>query len=339
MYELMEKFTPLFFKLHYGIPKNNLSILKENEKEEGPQEECDNYLQLVEQYSLIDLPNEKNYKELEEYFDMDSLIENYAIGIYLGTWDWPLQNQGMWKYFGDKIDGVKYTDGKWRFMTYDLDFSMGMTFENYGGVEGYQYDNFRHIENRRGNTPPTNLFFSLLKNEIFKNKFINLYCDFSNYVMNINKISLIINEYKENVSWMFSNGKFRWWNDGKSSKLEGYAYNKNNFENVQLKNLQKFFEERGKYTVQHMKEHFNLKGELFELTILIEGNGKVQINTIIPEFEEGKWSGKYFSGIPINIIAITEDNKEFKGWTGDLDSDEKNISLNLNKALTIKANF
>ena len=88
-----------------------------------------------------------------------------------------------------------------------------------------------------------------------------------------------------------------------------------------------------------MKEHFNLKGELFELTILIEGNGKVQINTIIPEFEEGKWSGKYFSGIPINIIAIIEDNKEFKGWTGDLDSDEKNISLNLNKALTIKANF
>ena len=69
-------------------------------------------------------------------------------------------------------------------MTYDLDFSMGLTFENYGGVEGYQYDNFRHIERRRGNTVPTNIFISLLRgNDIFRKKFINLYCDFANEVM------------------------------------------------------------------------------------------------------------------------------------------------------------
>jgi len=339
MYELMEKLTPLFFKQHYGIPEKSLSIIKENEKDEGPEEECDKYLQISDQYSLFDLSDEKIYKEVEEYFDMDSFIEHYAIGIYFGTWDWPLQNQGMWKYFGDKIDGINYTDGKWRFMTYDLDFSMGMTFENYGGVEGYQYDNFKHIVNRRGNKPPTNLFISLLKNENFKNKFINLYCDFSNDVMNINRISSIINEYKENVSWIFANGKLRWWNDGKSTKLEGYVYNKNNFENVLLKYLETFFEQRGKYTLQHMKEYFKLKGELLDLTILIEGEGKVQINTIMPDFTKGKWTGKYFSGIPITLRAISENNKEFKGWTGDVDSNENNISLVMNNAITIKANF
>ena len=339
MYELMEKTNSLFFELHYGIPAQNLVILKENEIEEGPQEECDKYLEIAEQYSLIDLSNDKNYIEIEKYFDIDSFIENYAVGLYLGTWDWPLQNQGMWKNSGDKNNGNEYTDGKWRFISYDLDFSMGMTFENYGGLEGYQYDNFKHMQQRRGQKPPTKLFIALLKNKDFRNKFINVYCDYANEVMNINKINVIINNYKEHITWMFANGKFRWWNDGETSKLEGYAYNKNNFENVQLKNLKTFFEQRGKYTLQHMKDFLKVNGELVELTVLIEGKGKVQINTIIPEIKEGKWSGKYFSGVPITISAITDNNNKFKGWDGDISSKDNNIIVTLKEAMTIRANF
>ena len=339
MYELMEKLTPLYFEYHYGIKEENLVIIKENEIDKGPAEECERYLQIDEQYSLLDLSNDKNYKEIEQYFDIDSFIEHYAVGIYLGTWDWPLQNQGMWKYYGEKIEGNEFTDGKWRFMTYDLDFSMGLTFENYGGVEGYQYDNFKHIERRRGNKPPTNLFLSFLKNEYFKNKFINLYCDYVNDVMHINKIISIINDYAENVTWMFANSKFRWWNDGKSTKLEGYAFNKNNFENKQLKYLETFFQERGKNTLQHMKEFLSINGELVELTILKEGEGKIKINTIEPEFKEGKWCGKYFSGIPINISVNKENSSEFKGWSGDVSSDEDNIQIIMSRAMIIKANF
>ena len=339
MYELMEKTNPLFFEQHYGIPSKNIVILKENEIEEGSQEECDKYLQIAEQYSLIDLSNDKNYIEIEKYFDMDSFIENYAVGLYLGTWDWPLQNQGMWKSFGDKNNGNEYTDGKWRFISYDLDFSMGMTFENYGGLEGYQYDNFKHMQQRRGQKPPTKLFIALLKNKDFRNKFINVYCDYANEVMNINKINVIINNYKEHITWMFANGKFRWWNDGETSKLEGYAYNKNNFENVQLKNLKTFFEQRGKYTLQHMKEFLKVNGELVELTVLIEGKGKVQINTITPEIKEGKWSGKYFSGVPITISAISDNNNKFKGWDGDISSKDNTIIVRLKEAMTVIANF
>ena len=339
MYELMEKLTPLYFQYHYGVPEENLVIVKENEIGTGKEEECEKYLQIDEQYSILDLSNEKNYKEIEQYFDMDSFIEHYAVGIYLGTWDWPLQNQGMWKFSGEKIEGNEFTDGRWRFMTYDLDFSMGVTFENYGGVEGYQYDNFKHIEKRRGHTPPTNLFLSLLKNENFKNKFINLYCDYVNDVMHINKINKIINDYRENTTWMFANSKFRWWNDGKSTKLEGYAYNKNNFENKSLKDLETFFLERGKNTLQHMKEFLKINGELVELTIIKDGEGKIKINTIESEFKDGKWSGKYFSGIPINISVSKENSGEFKGWSGDVSSNEENIQIIMSKDMIIKASF
>jgi hypothetical protein len=60
MYELMEKLTPLFFEQHYGVKAKNLVLLKENEIDEGPQEECDNYLLMAEQYSHSDLSNKRN---------------------------------------------------------------------------------------------------------------------------------------------------------------------------------------------------------------------------------------------------------------------------------------
>ena len=138
---------------------------------------------------------------------------------------------------------------------------------------------------------------------------------------------------------MFANGKFRWWHDEEISKLEGYALNKNNFENKQLRNLQTFFEQRGKYTLRHMKDFLKLNGEFVKLTVLIEGKGKIKINSIIPVNETGKWTGQYFSGVPITISVITDNNYEFKGWDGDISSEEKSITVTLKEAMTIKANF
>ena len=158
--------------------------------------------------------------------------------------------------------------------------------------------------------------------------------------MNIDRIKLIINEYKETVTWMFAYGKYRWWNDGKYSKLEGYSLNKNNFENVQLKYLETFFTQRGKNILPQMKEFLNIDGDLVELTIKKEGKGKIRINNSIePVFKDGKWTGKYFKGIQIYIAAIPENDKQFKGWTGDYESENLKFDLNMKDSMTLTANF
>ena len=54
---------------------------------------------------------------------------------------------------------------------------MGKTYKDFGGVEGYAYDNFQHVANANGF--PTNLFLNLLHNEDFRNKFVNVYCDYA----------------------------------------------------------------------------------------------------------------------------------------------------------------
>ena len=42
-----------------------------------------------------------------------------------------------------------------------------------------------------------------------------------------------------------------------------------------------FFKERPKYTLEHMKQYLNISEELNDLTILKEGKVKVKVNSII----------------------------------------------------------
>ena len=47
-----------------------------------------------------------------------------AAACYLCNTDWPHNNIRVWRYTGEAVDGVSITDGKWRFATRDMDFTM-----------------------------------------------------------------------------------------------------------------------------------------------------------------------------------------------------------------------
>ena len=330
-YVIQEKIDDEFMENNYHVPKDNIAMVKEGETEEGPQEETDNFNNFCEVYSKKDLSDSKNYEDIKNYIDIDSMIEHYAYGIYVGITDWPGQNAGMWRNYRDKTEGNKYGDGKWRFMTYDMDYTMGA---GWGGV-GPEFDNFQKIE-QKSNLSPTNLFLSLYKNEEFTKRFSVIFCDYVNEVTNIDKIKEMVLRYKEECSDLVGYSQLRWW--GATSKMEGYSHWKTNYQQT-LDSIQRFFENRPQYALQYMKNHLNIKGQLNEITINIEGEGKIQVNTIIPTLKNGSWTGKYYSDIPITISVVEDSSKTFKGWSGDFESNEKSINVSLTKSMKIKATF
>ena len=330
-YVIQEKIDDEFMENNYHVPKDNIAMVKEGETEEGPQEETDNFNNFCEAYSKKDLSDSKNYEDIKNYIDIDSMIEHYAYGIYVGITDWPGQNAGMWRNYRDKTEGNKYGDGKWRFMTYDMDYTMGA---GWGGV-GPEFDNFQKIE-QKSNLSPTNLFLSLYKNEEFTKRFSVIFCDYVNEVTNIDKIKEMVLRYKEECSDLVGYSQLRWW--GATSKMEGYSHWKTNYQQT-LDSIQRFFENRPQYALQYMKNHLNIKGQLNEITINIEGEGKIQVNTIIPTLKSGSWTGKYYSDIPITISVVEDSSKTFKGWSGDFESNEKSINVSLTKSMKIKATF
>ena len=328
-YLIQEKMDNEFMENNYHVPRDDVAMVKEGESEEGPQEETDNFNNFCETFSQKDLSDSKNYQDVQDFIDIDSMIEHYTTGIYLGTTDWPGQNAGQWRNYGNKIEGNKYGDGKWRFMTFDMDYTMGA---GWGGT-GPQNDNFQKVESK-SNLSPTNLFVALLKNDDFKKRFATIFCDYANEVMNVDKVKEMVTRYKEECSDLVGYSQLRWW--GADSKLEGYSHWKSNYQSS-LDNIQRFFESRASPALQHMKQHLNLKGELNQLTINVSGNGKIMVNTIVPTLKNGAWTGKYYSDVPITISVV--DSGSFKGWSGDVESNDKSINVTLTKSMKIQANF
>ena len=226
--------------------------MKNYKMESGTDEDLVNILNFMSLYSEKDLSDMNNYKDVCDIIDIDSLIEHYAAGIYLGTVEWPNLNFGMWRNNGTKIDNNIYSDGKWRFLTFDLDFSIIYDYEQFiTDEEGFKYNKFESLVDF-GNYPPTSLFMALLKNEDFRTKFEKIYEEYANDVMTMDKVEPILEEYEE-MSDLYSISIARW-NSQNISKIENIQNNKNNFKNKILPQIKKFFENRAQITLKHMRQ-------------------------------------------------------------------------------------
>ena len=325
-YQILEITDNRYIQNHYGINKNNVTIIKENLLKYGDINEYEKYINFVNKYANYDLSEEENYQIVEKYIDLDSMIEHYVIGIYLGLADWPTQNYGVWK--------ENNLVSKWKFFTYDLDYTMGNGFEN-EIVNSYARDHFAYME-RKKNEIPTNLFLALLKNKKFRNKFINIYCDYANEIMKIDNILPLIEKYKNEKRDILAYSQLRWW--GGNSKNEGYQNWKKNYLNNVLPSIKTYLMKRPKFALEYMKDYLNLNGKFYILTIVFSGEGKIKINSIeIEGKNDSKWEGKYFSEIPIEICV--DKIERFIKWSGDLESDEKNLQINMEKNIEIKVEF
>ena len=337
LYYLEEKIGNDFIENKYFIPSENIVMSKNNEIEDGPEEEFDKFQNFCMEYSEKDVSDPEIYEEIKNVIDMDSFIELYTTGLYIDNTDWPGKNDGGWKNLGEKIEGNEYSDGKWRFIIFDLDHSM-----NGGGGDGLSSSSFNHALSRIQRAPLNYLFFALVKNNSdFQNKFVNVYCDLANDVYTPKKANKILDKFREEElknSVAYSLLRWEISNSNSNSKLEEFLNCRTSFLRA-LDSMSNFYEKRANITMPDMKKFLGLKGNLVDLNIEIKGKGKVQINTIIPEINDGKWTGKYFTRIPIPIKAIPDDGYTFKGWSGFIESTKNNEEIILLESQTIIVEF
>ena len=262
MYVITEKYSEDFFSSHYNFPKENILYTTGDLTKNDTSQETIDFYNFMDSYSLKDLSDENNYKEVCKLIDIDTIIAHYSIGIYFAVIDWPNNNYGLWKYNGNKIDDNLYSDGKWRFINFDYDFTMGHSQGGFkeGKSQGksYEYDMFTHVENSKQRAP-TNLFIALLKNQEFKNKFIKYYEDFVENIGSMTKINTIIQEFDEEISILIGYSTSRWKGYLGGSKKENIIEAILTYKNKTLPEIKKFLEERPKYTLEHMKNYFKIK--------------------------------------------------------------------------------
>jgi len=363
LYLLEEKIGNDFIESNYFVPSENIVMSKNNEIEDGPEEEFDKFQNFCMEYSEKDVRDPEIYEEIKNFIDIDSFVELYTTGLYIDNTDWPGKNDGGWKNLGEKIEGNEYSDGKWRFIIFDLDYSMrdfggwGGGNRNWGGgninwgggninwgggnINWGGSSSFNHALSRIQRAPINYLFFALIRNNSdFQRKFVNVYCDLANDVYHPKRVNKILDKYREELTDSVADSLLRWTrsNSNLNSKKEAFSNYRTTYLRA-LDSISNFFEKRANITMSDMKKFLGLRGNLVDLNIEIIGKGKVQINTIIPEINNGKWTGKYFTRIPISIKAIPDVGYNFKKWNGFIQSTQKDEEIILFESQTIIVEF
>lgn len=155
LYNLMERYSDNYLEEEFGVDKDNVVVIKNDELDEGKEEDFALYEQLQAMADL-DMSLTDNYEKFKKMVDIQSYLDHYATEIYIGNKDWPDNNVQLWRTRED--DGSDYGDTKWRYMLYDTEYSMNLWGQDNNG-------NTNRLQEARNKDA---LFDALCKNDSFK---------------------------------------------------------------------------------------------------------------------------------------------------------------------------
>lgn len=238
--------------------------------------------------------SDESYSEICKLVDIDEYINYMAIELYLGSDDWPHNNL---KGFRDQ------NDGKFRFVVFDLDFALNSNspfsdFFNkqthkFNELHGYDYSKNKSIE---GTTlsleiQPVTIFKNMLKNDIFRKKFIDTYCLVAGSVFEPNRSKNIVNKMSKYLSsggYVNSTSTANDINNKLSTRLSQQM--------TQLKNC----------------TYMDLKSKTAQTVTLASSISSASIQVNGMEVPTGKFSGQLYA--PITLKASAPAGYRFLGW-------------------------
>ncbi|MBO7333544.1 MAG: CotH kinase family protein, partial [Lachnospiraceae bacterium] len=160
---LHENYGDYFFKKKYGDDaKGEFVVLEggELEKKDGDDEDLiKEYNETYDRLRELDLTVDENYRQVEEFIDVENYLDYFAFNLYANNFDWPHNNEKCYKYCPAEGEepGEGVFDGRYRFLIHDMDWSLG-----WDEFSIASYDNFkRFFEPRSG--MDTSLFAALMK--------------------------------------------------------------------------------------------------------------------------------------------------------------------------------
>ena len=338
MYEIIERASDYYIQSNYDIPAENVVMIKNGEVEEGTESDLEELEEIGEFCKAHDLSVADNFNYVTSKIDVESLIDCYCAGIYLGTWDWPNHNYLMWRNSGEAIEGNPYSDGKWRCGSFDFDYSVGLTYQSFGGVEGYQYDSFRKMDNAKKDMP-TSIFIALLDNPEFKQRFADRFYSYAYSVFEPSKMSAELDDeenrymdYMTMTAWRWSSGKPR-------SGYSGYLSEQKSYYHSEMEKMRTFFNRRAEYAIEDMQNYLGISRNSATVTVTRQGIGELSVDNAYAAFGGNVWTGSFESGQKVTITAKPAEGYVFAGWSGAVSSDSETITVTADKAVSLVCTF
>lgn len=242
-YSLQEKPENTYVAAHFGLKKSEVTVIKNGEVE-GNESVAEAWQAYWERAIRADFTDQAVYDEFCDRVDIDSFIDYFIAESYICNWDFGINinNWMMWR--SDTRGESEWADGKWRFIVYDTEYSVGMYYDERTSSEYHYLDNMNRDE-----VPLslTELFYKLSENAQFLNRFYERYLYVVENYFAREKVSLLITERIAAIEEVFLQTCYRF---GKTTDLD--------WEETRVRS---FFNERPYYALVCVAEYCGVDNE------------------------------------------------------------------------------
>ena len=312
LYGLRESLTDDYIDTHFDVDKKSIDLLTRDGEiiiEEGDDDDYWDLYHFIENNSMSD---QDNYNAVANRIEIDELINYQIAEIYYANYDWPDNNQRMWR-----SDGTK-----WRWMMYDTDCSTNYDEwgEAYVSFNSLAFTTDPYSTSWPNNAVSSLIFRRLLQNEGFKQEFVQRTCTYLNLVFNPERVNYFVDSLINLMGSEIDREIERWSKDYPDFGEPGAACggSKEEWES-HISDYKDFFAQRPNYMMQHMKGKFNnYNTYLLRFNYNAQTKGTLYVNS--NDFEiPFDYMAEYFGNYELKIKAVADLGYVFVKWleTGD----------------------
>jgi len=328
LYNLREKMNEHFIASHHAVDPDKLDIIESHSSiVKGSLKDYSAMIRYLERETRFTASlKDKPYRHMQTLMDTGNFITHQVSVAYFQNFD--IGNIKCWK--------ERDVGARWRWMLFDQDYgfnlwkpakyipAMRRDYSDYENMFDFLTESGSSREWPNG-PKRTFLLRTLLRNDTFRNDFINRTADLLNSRFLPETVLAKINSMQEVIRSEMPINLKRW--RGKMADWEKH-----------IDVMRDFARERPAKLRRHLSDHFKLSDHRM-ITIYNShpSRGVVRVNSIT--IDRMQWSGVYFDDVPVKLTAQPERGFRFMGWSGGINSGESDISINPRLVQAVSARF
>ncbi len=328
IYNIREQVNWKYVDTHYGLDEDEIYVAERNSggvegdpSDEAAYSEFDNFLE------NNDFASEVDFEGLKKKLEVSHFLDHMIHGIYTDNNDWPGNNSKFWR--------PKAADGKWRFFTKDMDFGFGLRPINADWNSGDFTTDMISItlddnSSEYYNPPSSTLLFrKVMENENTRRDFFNRSADLLNTLFSSSRVVARIDAFENRYTPEYQAHLDRW-NGGWNQHAE------------EVNILRTFASGREEAVREHIVDYFSEVDGLTQVTLNANptSGGQLLFSTLQLSETHFPWTGTYFRGIDIPVLAKVNRGYVLASWSDNSLGNDLEVVVNYNSSTNnLTANF
>ena len=318
LYAITEDYNDKYIETNYGIDNKNVVIVKCGRIDEGTAEDITLYEDMYNFITQNDMTDEKNYAKAQEMLDIPGFIDFCAVQLYIDNNDsiFDDNNWSMWRT-READKATEWSDGKWRILLYDTEFSTGV----YSGGKGFEENTIKKDldasldadKKYSSDYPALDIFRSLYENGSFRKELIVTLCDLRNYNYEKKRAGKAIDNLAVSYKKLADDSFYRYGPDW-VVMYDGPTV----YYDTKIKEFKQYMNGRYMAFPNLMKKTFSLKDPCtIKITVSDPEYGDVLLNRTDIDFSNlpnAEFTGDYFEEYEITLTAAPKEGHTFVKW-------------------------